>query len=274
MRLNRMTVAEMISITQTWLLPGTPAMELLKRQPEIAVLLSHVQTAHEALLKRQPQPQSSAREAQLGRDLERLDALHDDLVRGLDHLCQALALLSEDDDTKLTWQRIHKVLLPMGLGLVNLSYGAEAGNAMLLQQRLAGLSAADTKLLKTQQVGGQSVLSIVQNFLNIAAQLGELDRDRESLRQSTQFATPAEILASRMAWVRAVSAVLAIADLNGLSEDAGFKQHVLSPLRAASDRANRRGKTGPSEPSPEPGPGPEPGAGGPSPAPAPGPSGS
>jgi len=263
MRLNRMTVPEMIGITQTWLLPGDPALAILKKQAEVAALLPHVQAAHEALLQRQ-QP-DSAREAQLGRELEALDARHDDLVRGLDCLCQALALLSDDDELRKTWERIHHLLLPTGLGVVNLSYGAEAGNAILLQQRLSGLTPAETKLLKSQQVGGQSVQAIVQSLLAVAAELGERDRDRESLRQSTQFATPAEIMSSRMAWVRAVSAVLAIAELNGLAEDAGFKQHILAPLKAAADRASRRGKPGPAEPAPSPTP---------TPAPTPKPSGS
>ena len=72
-----------------------------------------------------------------------------------------------------------------------------------------------------------------------------------------------------MAWVRAASAVLAIADLNDLADDAGFKQHVLAPLKSAAERAMRRGQTGKVEPSPD-GPSPAgPASPGPSPVPVP-----
>ena len=81
MALKRLTSGEMIHTTQTWVDPKHRHQQLLSAVAEVAVLLNHLERAHQALLTLQPVTDPSA--AGRARALEDLAAQHDDLVRAM-----------------------------------------------------------------------------------------------------------------------------------------------------------------------------------------------
>ena len=184
-----------------------------------------------------------------------LDAEHDNLARGLDSLCAMMGYLAESNTHREGWGRLREVLFPAGLNIVNQSYTAEAGNAVLVSKRLEGLDAEDKQLLKEVSLGKKTAQSVVTTWLKAAARLGELDRQRQGLQGAG--ATPAEIHAARLEWIRVTNALLALTEMSGRASD--LAPHVGTPLDEAGRRASRRSrasddKEDPSDPKPDPGP--------------------
>jgi len=248
MRLNQLTAAEMLAISQPWLDPAHAAHKALVKVSEISPLLNRLTGAHQLLLAQRPQDGSRA--AALQRELAVLDAEHDELARGIHSLCEGLAILSEGEDERSNWERLRMLLLPVGLGIVNQSYTAEAGNAILLEQRLEDLSPADKKLLKGQLIGHRSLYDLVLRWIAVGLAIGNKEQERQSLAPGP---TQAEAHSARTQWQRVVSALVALLELASPSPE--VEQYILGPLRAASDRAARRKtgtKPGPVEPPPTP----------------------
>lgn len=247
MRLSRLTAAEMLSLSTPWITPGTPAHTALAAQPELPSLLKRLRSVHDQLLGRQAVV--DPRGGQLTKQLQALDEEHDTLARGLDSALLALALLSTDDDSREQWERLRQTLFPAGLGIINQTYAAEAGNAMLLEKRIDGLPAADKKLLKAQSLGGRSLADLIGQFIAAGLEIGKKETERQSLEP--RGASPGELHAARLDWVRTVTAILALIDLHGdapPSED--LQTCFVAPLRAADLRAARRRAGKPEAPEP------------------------
>ena len=266
MRLSRFTTAEMLALSTPWITPGSPANTALGAQPELAPLLPRLSAAHSRLLGRQStlDPRGPA----LTKQLAVLDEEHDTLARGIDSTLMALMFLSPDDAGREFWERTRQTLFPAGLGIINLAYAAEAGNAMLLEKRLDGLPAADKKTLKGQTVAGQSLWDLIARFVAVGLEIGQRETERQNLEP--QGPAPGELHAARLEWARIVAALLALIDLGTASPDPSLAPLFVAPLRSADARATRRragkgdadaGDPGqPAEPG-QPGPGPAPGAG-------------
>ena len=245
MRLNHLSPAEMVSLSQPILDPKHPAHLALKVVPEAFALTGRLRAAHDTLVGRQLYEDARARALQ--QELLGLKSTHDELVRGFDSLLGACETLSEDPEVRVAWQRLHTQVLPDGLGVVNLSYSAAGGHALLLEKRMESVSASDKKLLKSQFVGRRNAANLVQRLIELGLLLGSKEQDRQSLLAGPN---PAEIFGARQQWARTVGLMLSLIDM--APPNAEIEQHVRSPLRAASIRAGRRRRV--EEPKPEPAP--------------------
>jgi len=245
MSYNRLTTAEMITLTGPWLDAAHPAQAALRAVPALAPLLPHVADAHQGLLKTQPGPPSGQLPA-LVAEQETVDVTHDNLARALYHLTTGLGFATADSAEATAWLTLRDFLFPDGLALVNRSYREEAGAAALLEARI---TADQKKRLKGQSLGKQTLHDLYQDFLKAAARLGQLEDERSRL-DTTSGASPSEVVAMRHRWIRAVSAVVATIQLAG--ETAALKEHVLKPLQQSEQKSDRRRpkKTDPNTPDP------------------------
>lgn len=247
MRLSRLTTAEMLALSTPWITAGTPAHTALAAQSELTSLLKRLRVAHDKLLGRQAIV--DPRGGQLAKQLLVLDDEHDTLARGIDSALLALALLAPDDASREQWERLRQTLFPAGLGIINQAYAAEAGNAMLLEKRIDGLPAADKKALKGQSLHGHSLADLVARFIAVGLEIGRRETERQSLEP--RGASPGELHAARLEWVRIVTAILALIDLDSDPPSTDLQTHFVAPLRAADQRATRRrtGKGSDNDPS-------------------------
>lgn len=237
MQLSRLTVSEMLTISRPYLDPEHPAHQSLAKMPEAVSLLPRLREAHEVLLA--SQSADDVRAANIKQEVTALEAEHDDLAMGIHHIVHSMAVLSETDDARARWQRLHEVLLPGSGKFASTSHKTEAGNAALLQQILEGLSAIDTGLMKAQFVAKRSIFEIVERWIEVGRELGQKELERRAMPVAT---TDDTLQASKGQWVKtigAISAMMKMAELLGeLPSD--VKQHVMTPLHAATERRGPR----------------------------------
>ncbi len=237
MHLSRLSVGEMLSLSQTYLDPTHIAHQALAGTPEVASLMPRLREVNEVLLA--SQSADALRAGSLQNEVTSLDAEHDDLVSGLDCLFQSARFLIEDEQERARWEQLHELLLPDGRKLAAMSYQVEADNAALLQLIIAELPAADLEALKEQRIGKRSAFEIIQRWIAVGKELGQKERERLSVPVAP---TDSALQAAQHQWVRivgAMSAMLQMAELLG-ELPVGVKQHVLLPLRAATDRKSVR----------------------------------
>lgn len=239
MALKRLTSGEMIHTTQTWVDKKHRHHQLMMAVAEVAVLLPHVERVHLALLALQPtvDPQAKSR----ARVLEELDAQHDDMVRAIYYLFLAQIYLSQVAAERELWQRLCDTVFPEGLQVVKRSYSDEAGQATLAHSRL---SAEDKKQLKAQVLGKESMLALIERYVQVAQKLGEAAMVHY---QPAVQPSRADAVTARNQWIRVVSAVLAAIDMVPNSDD--LLREVVAPLREVERRADRRRSTSPPEPT-------------------------
>lgn len=235
MHLSRLGQTEMLSLSQTFLDPNHPANQALAGVQELASLLSRLREAHQVLLAHQSQDE--VRLSSLQKDLRELDAEHDDLIQGIDYLCQAMILLVEEQEVRKRWERLYQLLLPGGRKMAKLSYQAEADNAALLQQIVDGLPDGDRFFLKQQRVGGRSLFECIERLIATGKELGEKEQERLSLPIAP---TDDALHMARNQWVRIVGAMVAMLQMSELLGELpeGIKKHVLSPLRLATEQSS------------------------------------
>lgn len=253
MQLKRLSIAEMLALSEPWITAGGPAHKALSAVPEVVGLLPRAATAHAGLLK--TQRREDPRVATLIEEAVELDSEHDDLARGIDSLCVMMGHLAETAAQRKGWGRLREALFPDGLAIINQSYTAEAGNAVRVAKRIEGLGAEDRQFLKDVTLGKKTAQAVVSSWLKIGTRLGELDRERQGLQGTG--ATPAEIQAARQDWMRITNALVALAEMSGRADE--LAPYLRTPLVEAERRAARRGRGGkdkeePAEPKPDPGP--------------------
>ena len=232
MQLSRLSQSEMLTLSQTFVDPVHPAGQALSGVPELTSLLTRLRETHQVLLAHQSQDE--VRATSLQQAVRALDAEHDDLVHGLDCLCQAMMLLVDDDDVRKRWERLYQLLLPGGRKLAKLSYQAEADNALLLRQIIDGLPDADRYFLKAHRVTGRTLLDIIERLITTGKELGEKELERQSLPVAP---TDDALLTARNQWIRIVGAMVAMLQMAELLGELpqGVKTHVLTPLRQATE---------------------------------------
>lgn len=251
MHLSRLTPAEMLPLSHSYLDPAEPAHQALVLLPDARSLLPRLQEAHQVLLA--SQSQDDLRAGSLQRQVAILNAEYQDLAHGIDSILHGLEVLAEDDDERAAWARLHALLLPDGGKLAAASYEVEASNAMLLRQILDGMPAAEVQRLEKQGVGHRSLRKVVERWIAVGTELGEKEQERQAL----PVAPSDEALKSaQMQWVRIVGALVAMLRMSSLLGELpdGVKRHVLDPLQKATERyAPRRAVQEPrSETPPEP----------------------
>lgn len=245
MQLSRLNTGEMVALSQTYVDSEHPAHQGLASMPEVASLLPRLREAHVVLVA--SQSADDVRASALQKQIEALADEHEELSQGLDSLCQGMALLSEMEDLRLRWRRLHEVILPGGRKLASTSYQVAAENAALLEQILSGMPTPDKSLLKSQFIAKRSVFEIVNRFIAVGKELGE-----KSLECQSVPVTPSDgaLLEARNQWTRTVGAIVAMCQMAQLLGElpAAVKEYVLSPLSASTDRRPPRAAPAATEP--------------------------
>jgi hypothetical protein len=193
--------------------------------------------------------ETSTKMAALGERTVALDAQHDRLTRGLFDLLGGLAGVAETDEEAQSFLLARDELMPHGMLTIGLSYQDEAGNAATTEDRL---SPASRKLLQHVKIGGKPLSATVERWRTVARDLGQADDERTALKgKGSDGPTPADALAARNGFIRAVGAVRAMAGLEStLGEDE--QQRIFGYLDDAEARASKRGRgKGAGEPAAE-----------------------
>lgn len=252
MHLSRLTIGEMLSLSQPFLDPAHAAHQALAGTPEVASLMPRLREVHQVLLASVSADERRA--GSLQKEAAALDAEHDDLVSGLDSLFQSARFLIEDEEERARWEQLHLLVLPEGRKMAHMSYQEEASHAALLEHILAELPDADRNILKGQFIGKRSVYAVIERWIAVGKELGQKDRERLSVPVAP---TDSSLPAAQHQWARivgAISAMLQMAEILG-ELPAAVKEHVLTPLRAATERKSARpvsppASSGPAQPPP------------------------
>src|SRR5688572_16835298 len=107
MQLSRLSISEMLALSQPYIDPEHPAHQALAKMPEVAALLPRLREAHEVLLASQSADDLQAN--QLKKEVALLEAEHDELAHGIHLFLQSMTLLAEDD-VQPRWARLLEVL--------------------------------------------------------------------------------------------------------------------------------------------------------------------
>jgi hypothetical protein len=223
---------EMNPVSAPMVTEGNPARAAIEKVPVLAALYPQLQSAHTGILAlrtvvEDPKVRElSAREAEL-------DADHDDRVRGIYNSLTALAQVSS---TGAELIRLRNMLFPDGLERTQRTYRGEAGHAAAVASRLD----ADTRArLRAVNLHDKNLLDLVNGWLGVAKQLGDLEEQRAQLMPTPS--AQADINTARLAWIRVMNALVANAELAGL--DADTDRLLFAALRAAEKTADARGRS-------------------------------
>lgn len=234
MHLSRLMTSEMIALSQSFLDPAHAANQALAGMPELSTLLLKLSEAHQVLVA--SQSADDLRASSLQKEIGALAEEHDCLARGIDHLCQGLSLLSEEEQLCARWARLHQLLLPRSAPRgASSSPQTEAENAALLQQILEGLPAPDKGLLKAHFIGKRSLFELIENYIALGVKLGEKELERQSVPVSP---TDDALQGARSQWARTLGAMASMLHMSELLGELppAVNEHVLAPLRAATER--------------------------------------
>lgn len=236
MQLSRLSTTEMVNISRPFVVPGYPAYDALNNLPEVVSLLSRLREAFRILSD--SQSADDVRAGTLRQEVAQLDLEYEDLTRGIDHMCQGLAILAEQEEARGRWQRMREVLLPRG-GPAATSPQACADNAALQQQIFEGLSAQDKSLLRGHYIGKRNVFEIVERWLALGREIGQKELERQAVPVSPPDRALQE---ARNQWARIVGSMVAMFHMSELLGElsASVKEHFLTPLRAATEQRPAR----------------------------------
>ncbi len=230
MALVRLTGEEMVQLSAPWVTPDNPAHTVISGVPLLTALLPQIGAAHQLIISMIPAAESP-KIKELSVTEAELDARHDTLVRGIHGGLTSMALMSANGAGLIT---LRDLLLPEGLQHTRKTYRGEAGYAALLEPRLD----ADTRRrLADVKLHDQTLETLVDAWLTIAQQLGELEEQKAQLIGPTGNSA-LEISQARFGWIRVVKALLANAELAQISDDQD--RILFAALRAAELTADRR----------------------------------
>ncbi len=130
--------------------------------------------------------------------------------------------------------------MPLGLMETRRSYVDQVGDAQLLPGRLDDAARA---LLASIITPEGPLQSHVDQWVAAAAELGRLEERRaqlESQRSTGPEASPGEVYAARLAWMRVMRSVIELLEVDPQATPE-IKARLLAPLRRAEAQAGRRG---------------------------------
>lgn len=232
MALKNLSVEEMVKISEAWVAPDNPAHEALTNVERLKGLLPDIQSAHEAIFAVVPKP-NDPRQAEIARLAAEEDAVHDALARGIYGYLTELSLLDDDAASLIA---LRDQLMPEGLSkAIHNTYRGQAGFAKLLGDRLT--PDAQSKL-RALPVGQGSLMDRVNVWLAAGDRLGALEEERGRLEAAQGPSFGARAVAARNGWIRAVNALIAVAELAEL--DPNTDRVVFGPLRDAETKAEQR----------------------------------
>jgi hypothetical protein len=229
---KKLTVEEMNQISGPMLVEGGAARTAIEKIPLLAALLPQLQSAHVGVFFLRA-PITDPKLRLLSERLSALDLEHDERVRGIYGALTGLAQVSGASTELLA---LRDELFPEGLGHTHMTYRGQAGHAARVVARLEdGLQAR----LKAVNLHDKNLWELVQQWLAVAKQMGQLEDERARL--SPILTSGAEINNARLAWVRTMNALRANAALASI--DDSTDRLLFDPLRAAERTASNRGKS-------------------------------
>ncbi len=235
MNLKNLTAAEMVSISSAWVMPKNPARVALDGIPLVAAIVQRIETVHRTLVETQP-ASTAAAEAQISELATSVDAEHDNCARAIDLILNGFALCAPTQEKATEIHHLHDILLPDGLLVIRGSYRDEAGQADLLAKRLNDTSKAKLKKLP---IPGGNVMDLVERWMTLAKELGQLENKRAALAQPSAKQTSAgDVVKARNEWIRTVNALVSMIELADV--DDATANLLLGSLRDTERRAARR----------------------------------
>jgi hypothetical protein len=234
---------EMLHISGTWLDSQSPAHAAILNVPELAAKTPLLRKAHAALAAA-AQPTTNPRLAEISAEQAKLDLRHDSIIRGIFGICTSTAeLLGGDAGAELITLR--DTLIPEGLSSMQKTYRAEAGQAVLLGDRL---TAAIKTQAKAISVGSgpqkQSLLAYLNEWITLGIRLGSLEDEKvHLLAEQAEAASGMALVQARNRWIRVVNATLADAEL--VEIDPSTYVTIFGPLLEAERKAESRSRTAP-----------------------------
>jgi hypothetical protein len=248
---------EMTAISAPLVDPKSEVHALILGIPQAAGVLPALQSAHTGLLQLE-HPTESAIARRISEDEVNVDASHDALARGFDSGMTAAMSLTKDPDLRAQIARVHDLLLPDGVAMVNNTYLDESGAA---QARKAKMTADVKALLKKVPTPESNMLKVVEEWNDAGEALGELEaRKQQELDRLTTGPSRTDNVLARNKWIRATNALASMIELAEAPEDVA--QKILGQLRAVELKAARRGvrkqDVSPADPKPPVDPKPEP----------------
>jgi hypothetical protein len=237
---SRMSVEEMLTVTEPWTTPTSPAYGVMKKYPLLAPLLAEFQNVKSQLLaaqKKNPKRASEQAAASLAADQE-----HDYWVNLIVNTIDAVASVADPD---LQLVALRDWLFPRGAMHVRDTYPAEVGHALQIESEL---DATKKKQLKAVVICNQTLLSWVQNWIDAAHKLQATLEDR--VQDAPTGGDP--VLARRgfLAAVKTLEATAKLAKVTDAESSALFGQ--------LQDTENRKVTRTTKKPDPGPAPVPEP----------------
>lgn len=255
MNLKSLSNAEMIQVTMEWITPKRSANAALLATASTAGLLPLVTTAHQTLQAVEGQSDNAGREAELKTLIARLvelDREHDAYVRRIFGVYTALAEAASSPEQAALYTSTAKAVFPAGLASAQGTYKEEAGQAVLVDQRLTDEHRATLKAVKTPD---GTLADDVARWKKVAKELGQVETERTRLAATPAETKRTDAVAARNAWINAVSALTTVIGLSALDDET--RVLILAPLEAETAKAARR----PAKPAPAVAPAPEGGVG-------------
>jgi hypothetical protein len=247
---NDLSVEEMLQICNNWLDETSPANAVLRKHPELKLMIPKIQSVASALslVTSGNKPTLAA----LVDKAHSLDADHDRVVRGLFGCFNGLIELEGDSDVT----NLRDWMFPDGLSHTTASYQAEAGHASKIQSEM---TSDKKKLLQAIKLHGSTALDYVVQWFGFASELGTIEQQRVDAQQPTGSAN------ARKDFFRVARGIENTADLLTLAKSE--VQALLGVLQSVSKKSKKPKSVTPPAPTP-PIPGPTPA---PTPTPAPNP---
>lgn len=235
----------MLSLTSTWLSTGPQgARDVFEKSPRLGHFLDDLEAVKSQLLAAENTLQNENQAlAEIRKQENEIDAVHDRKVRGVSFVLDGLIELADDAQQRAAYSTLRSLLIPDGLSFITRSFRAEAGHAEKTASRLDS-SPVEAALLKSIPLPNNKTLAgEVKIWLDRAAQLGALEAKREKLeaereKHQEQLSSTAHTTA-KSRWIKIVSSMLSVITLEDeIPED--IQKSIVHPLEKAAERANKR----------------------------------
>ena len=229
MSLKSMTTEQMLRISGRWL---GEQRERLAKIEEARGALAMLGRVHPALEEAQSEEEGGeADELQrMTMKLGQLDLVHDRRVRGVYHVLTGLSEALDDEEAAHAFGALRGRLLPAGVNTTLMSYEDQAAEAARAQ---AALDAPARELLSSVALpDGSTLLSQVEGWLEVAAELGQLWVRRQEARVQAGASASGGVLRARRRWISAAN--LLRAGLRAAEIDEATRRELLDGLEGGA----------------------------------------
>jgi hypothetical protein len=231
--------AECFVVSASWLDVKGELMPLLQSKEATRGLLGQLTVAHQGLSRFVSTPKNNNQKLTEARaEAESFDERHDGIYKGIYYCLVCVTELYPEKKDEYTTLR--EYLFPDGLAGVTRSYAAEAGEVGLLEARL---EASHRAALQVIVINGVTLLSWVEELIQVGKQLGAVEAQKKVLAQELELdpeLSLSEINEGKARW-------FAVANLfSGVVRYAGFtdaeRVKLLAPFEALEKAYQERAK--------------------------------